>query len=131
DDNLLVPVIKDVDKKSIIQLAKDIKQITELAREKKLTPQHYSGAGFTVTSLGKLGGVFATPVVNHPQISILGVHKISIRPVYIGDIIEPRNIMNLSLTSDHRVIEGDYAANFLHDVIKYLQNPKLLVEYLM
>jgi pyruvate dehydrogenase E2 component (dihydrolipoamide acetyltransferase) len=127
DNSLLVPVIRDVDKKNIVQLASEISNLAELAKANKLKPEHFKDGGFSVTSLGKLGGLLATPIVNYPQVSILGVHKIYVRPVYIQDKLQPRYIMNLSISSDHRVIEGQYAASFLYEVIKYLQNPNLLL----
>ncbi len=127
DNNLVVPVIKGVDKKNILHLAEELSQLQELAKKGSLTPEHYKDSGFSITSLGKLGGIFATPIVNYPQVSILGIHKISLVPIYIDGKIEPRHMMNLSITSDHRVIEGNYAASFLHEVIKYLYNPKLFL----
>lgn len=126
-ENLLVPVIKNVDKKNILQIAKELHNLQELAMQNKLKPEDFKDGGFSVTSLGKMGGVLATPIVNYPQVSILGVHKISLKPVYVDGKLEPRYVMNLSLSSDHRVIEGHYASGFLYEVIKYLQDPKLLL----
>lgn len=127
NDNLIVPVVKNVDKKNILQLAKDLSNLQELAQQNQLKPEDFKDSGFSVTSLGKLGGVLATPIVNYPQVSILGVHKISLKPIYIDSSLEPRHFMNLSISSDHRIIEGHYAAGFLQEVIKYLQDPKLLL----
>lgn len=131
NNNLLVPVIKNVDRKNIIQIAKELNELQELAGENKLQPENFKGGGFSVTSLGKMGGLFATPIVNYPQVAILGIHKISLTAVYTNDKLEPKHIMNLSITCDHRVIEGHYAANFLHEIIKYLEEPKLLLLHLI
>ncbi len=127
NDNLIVPVLKNVDRKNILQLAKDLNELQDLGRKNQLKPENFKDGGFSVTSLGKYGGVLATPIVNYPQVSILGIHKISLKPSYNDGKLEPRYFMNLSISSDHRVIEGHYAAEFLQEVIKYLQDPKLLL----
>jgi pyruvate dehydrogenase E2 component (dihydrolipoamide acetyltransferase) len=122
---LVVPVIKDVDKKGILELGAEVSEVTELAREGKIEVADLKGGTFTVTSLGPLGGLAATPVINFPEVAILGVHKIQKRPVVINDQIEIREMMNLSLTCDHRVVDGVVAARFLHHVINRLEHPGL------
>ncbi len=126
-DGLLVPVIRDADAKSIQQLAREIQLLAEKGREGKLTREELTGSTFTITSLGALGGVLATPVLNYPQVGILGVHKIVRRPVYRPDgSIGPADLMNLSVSVDHRVQDGIVAARFLAAVKASLEDPHRL-----
>ncbi|NOX17665.1 MAG: branched-chain alpha-keto acid dehydrogenase subunit E2 [Chlorobi bacterium] len=124
---LLVPVIKDADKKSILDLSVELTEISKKAREKKLTLDEMQGGNFTISNLGGIGGTAFTPVVNAPEVAILGVSRGVYEPVYIDGEFEPRLIMPLSLSYDHRVIDGALAAKFLRWVCESLENPILLL----
>lgn len=123
-EGLMVPVIRNVDRKSLPELAREVSEVSRLAREGKLTLEHLQGSTFTVTSLGALGGIVATPIVNYPEVAILGVHKIAPRPVVRSGRIVIREIMHLSLSQDHRVVDGALGARFLQDVIARLESPE-------
>jgi pyruvate dehydrogenase E2 component (dihydrolipoamide acetyltransferase) len=125
-DGLIVPVVRDADRKSILDLARDIERLAALTKSGKATREDLSGSTFTVTSLGQLGGVLATPILNHPEVGILGVHKISKRPAVVDDKIVVRDLMNLSLSVDHRVVDGYDAARFVADIKDSLESPGLL-----
>jgi pyruvate dehydrogenase E2 component (dihydrolipoamide acetyltransferase) len=126
-EGLVVPVVRDVDRKSILDLAREIADLAERARDGKLDRSELQGGTFSVTSMGPLGGLLATPILNHPEVAILGVHKIVRRPVYQGDAIVPREIACLSLTFDHRALDGTDAARFVASVIRPLEDPNLLL----
>ena len=111
-DGLLVPVLRDVDKKSLLQLAAEAAELAEKARTKKLAPDAMQGACFTISSLGHIGGTGFTPIVNAPEVAILGVSKASMQPVWDGKAFQPRLLLPLSLSYDHRVINGAAAARF-------------------
>lgn len=111
-DGLLVPVIKDVDQKSLLQLAAEAAELAEKARTKKLSADAMQGACFTISSLGHIGGTGFTPIVNAPEVAILGVSKASIQPVWDGKAFQPKLMLPLSLSYDHRVINGAAAARF-------------------
>ena len=111
-DGLLVPVIRDVDQKSLLQLAAEAAELAEKARTKKLSPDAMQGACFTISSLGHIGGTGFTPIVNAPEVAILGVSKASMQPVWDGKGFQPRLLLPLSLSYDHRVINGAAAARF-------------------
>jgi pyruvate dehydrogenase E2 component (dihydrolipoamide acetyltransferase) len=126
-DGLLVPVIRNVDRKSVSQLAKEIQELSERGRAGKLGRAEMVGGSFTITSLGALGGVLATPIVNYPEVAILGVHRIVRRPVYRPDgSVGPADLMNLSVSLDHRVLDGIVGAQFLAVVKSYLEDPHQL-----
>ncbi len=127
DEGLIVPVIKDADKKSILELAADIERLANKARDGKIALEELQGGTFTITSLGPLGGLFATPIINYPESAILGVHEIKKKPVVRDDQIVIRDIMLLSLSFDHRLIDGHVGAMFAKELIKYLEDPKLLL----
>ena len=124
EEGLMVPVIRNVDQKSLPELAREISQISQLARDGNLKLEHLQGSTFTVTSLGALGGIVATPIVNYPEVAILGVHKIAPRPVVRSGRIVIREIMHLSLSQDHRVVDGAVGARFLQAVIARLEAPE-------
>jgi pyruvate dehydrogenase E2 component (dihydrolipoamide acetyltransferase) len=126
DEGLTVPVLKDVDRQSIQQLASEIARLSAAAREKRLKLDELSGGSFTITSLGQSGGLLATPIINHPEVAILGVHRMRKRPVVRDDQIVIREIMYLSLSFDHRVIDGVVGADFTYALIRYLEQPELL-----
>ncbi|GAD64589.1 dihydrolipoyllysine-residue acetyltransferase [Aquipseudomonas alcaligenes] len=111
-DGLLVPVIRDVDQKSLLQLAGEAAELAEKARSKKLSPDAMQGACFTISSLGHIGGTGFTPIVNAPEVAILGVSKAAMQPVWDGKAFQPRLMLPLSLSYDHRVINGAAAARF-------------------
>lgn len=111
-DGLMVPVIRDADRKGIVELATEMAEISKKARDKKLGPADMSGGCFSISSLGGIGGTGFTPIVNAPEVAILGVCKASIKPVWNGEKFKPRMILPLSLSYDHRVIDGADAARF-------------------
>ena len=126
DRGLLVPVIRDVDKKNIIQLSKELNEVSARARDKKLSLEDMQGGSFTISNLGGIGGTYFTPVVNSPEVAILGVSRSSYEPVYTEGQFEPRLMLPLSLSYDHRVIDGADGARFIRWVIEALENPFLL-----
>jgi len=111
-DGLLVPVIRNVEQKGLLQLAKEASELADKARKKKLSADEMQGACFTITSLGHIGGSGFTPIVNAPEVAILGVNKASMQPVWDGKAFAPRLMLPLSLSYDHRVINGAAAAKF-------------------
>jgi pyruvate dehydrogenase E2 component (dihydrolipoamide acetyltransferase) len=111
-NGLVVPVIKDADKKGIYELAKEASELAKLAREGKLKPEQMQGACFTISSLGGIGGTYFSPIINAPEVAILGVSKASMKPVWNGKEFIPRLICPLSLTADHRVIDGVLGTKF-------------------
>ncbi len=126
DRGLLVPVIRDVDKKNIVELATELTQLSVKAREKKLTPEEMQGGTFTITNLGGIGGDGFSPIVNHPEVAILGLSRSSMQPIYIGGKFEPRLVLPLSLSYDHRLIDGADAARFLRWIAEAFEQPFLL-----
>ena len=111
-NGLMVPVIKDADKKGILQISQEMAELAKKAREAKLSPAEMSGAGFTISSLGGIGGRYFTPIINAPEVAILGVCKSTMQPVWDGSAFVPRLMLPLSLSWDHRVIDGAAAARF-------------------
>ena len=126
DRGLLVPVIRDVDKKNIVELAVELSLLSKKAREKKLTPEEMQGGTFTITNLGGIGGVGFTPIVNHPEVAILGLSRSRMEPEWINNKFEPRLILPLSLSYDHRLIDGADAARFLRWIAEAFEQPFLL-----
>ena len=126
DRGLLVPVIRDVDKKNIVELAVELSQLSKKAREKKITPAEMEGGTFTITNLGGIGGVGFTPIVNHPEVAILGLSRSRTEPEWINGKFEPRLILPLSLSYDHRLIDGADAARFLRWIAEAFEQPFLL-----
>ena len=124
---LVVPVLKDADHKSITQLAEEIAKLSERARTGQLTLDEIQSSTFTITNVGGIGGVFATPIINYPEVAILGVHKITKRPIVKDNQIVIRDMTYLSLSFDHRVLDGAMAAEFVNVIKKYLEDPKLLL----
>lgn len=111
-NGLVVPVIKDADKKGVIEIAKEMGELAKLARDGKLKPDQMQGGCFSISSLGGIGGVYFTPIINAPEVAIMGVCKSAIKPVWNGKEFEPRLMLPLSLSWDHRVIDGAAAARF-------------------
>lgn len=126
DDGLIVPVIKHADQKSILQLAAELADLAERARNRRIAVDDLQDGTFTITNVGALGGVFSTPIINHPEVAILGVHRIVERPVVRDGAIVPGHVLTLAVSFDHRVIDGAYAARFLNRVMSYLAQPSLL-----
>jgi pyruvate dehydrogenase E2 component (dihydrolipoamide acetyltransferase) len=126
DRGLLVPVIRDVDKKNIVELAVELSQLSQKARDKKLAPSDMEGGTFTITNLGGIGGTAFSPIVNHPEVAILGLSRSRMEPEWIGGKFEPRLILPLSLSYDHRLIDGADAARFLRWVAEAFEQPFLL-----
>ncbi|WP_456442404.1 2-oxo acid dehydrogenase subunit E2, partial [Caldithrix abyssi] len=126
DRGLLVPVVKNVEAKSITELAVELAQISQKARERKLTPDEMQGGNFSISNLGGIGGTGFTPVVNAPEVAILGVSRSEIQPVYKDGQFVPRLMLPLSLSYDHRLIDGADAARFLRWVCEALEQPFLL-----
>ncbi len=122
-DGLVVPVIRDAGEKTIVELAREIDRLAEDARAGKLSLSDLSGGTFTVTSIGSIGGLFSYPVINVPEAAILGVHKIVRRPVVREGEIVARDMMYLSLSFDHRLVDGGTATRFLNDLILRLEAP--------
>ena len=125
---LVVPVVKDVDKKDIYMIAEELGQISEKARENKLTPVDMAGSCFTISSLGGIGGTAFTPIVKSPDVGILGVSRSMIKPVYQEQKFVPRLMLPLSLSYDHRVIDGAYAARFIVDLANRLNDVNSLIK---
>ncbi len=123
DRGLLVPVIRDVDKKNILQLALELNQLAQKARDHKVTPDDMVGGNFTISNLGGIGGTHFAPILNWPQVAILGVGRASSQPVYIEAVLQRRLILPLSLSYDHRIIDGAGGIRFLRWVVQYLENP--------
>lgn len=129
DAGLIVPVLRGADRLSIIEIAREIDRLAAEARAGKTRQEDVGGSTFTITSLGKLGGLFATPVVNYPEVAILGVHEMKKKPIVVGDEIKIGHVMVLSLSFDHRVIDGHVGAAFAQEIVRLLQEPdRLLVE---
>jgi pyruvate/2-oxoglutarate dehydrogenase complex dihydrolipoamide acyltransferase (E2) component len=121
DGGLVVPVVRGCDTRSLDELRADVDALAEKARAGTLAPEELRGSTFTVTSAGKLAGLFVTPIVNHPEVGILGVHRIAPRPVVVDGEIVARTMGNISVTFDHRVVDGARAAQFTLSVIEKLQ----------
>lgn len=126
DAGLMVPVIRDAQDKNVWQLAAEITRLAEAARTGKAKSEELSGSTLTVTSLGPLGGIATTPVINRPEVAIIGPNKIVERPIFRGDEIVRAKLMNLSISCDHRVVDGWDAASYVQAVRKLLETPVLL-----
>lgn len=128
-NGLVVPVIKNADQKNILEISKEILDLSKRARDGKLKPDEMKGATITVTNIGSIGGTYATPVINHPEVAILGMYKIDEKPVIKNGQLSAIKVMNYTMTADHRLIDGAVAARFLAAFIGRIENPgKLLVE---
>ena len=123
---LMVPVVKDADRRDIWSCAAEVARLSESARDASVTLEELSGSTITITSLGALGGVVSTPVINAPEVAIVGVNKIMTRPVYVDGALAARQYMNLSSSFDHRVIDGLDAAEFIQGIKRLIETPALL-----
>jgi pyruvate dehydrogenase E2 component (dihydrolipoamide acetyltransferase) len=120
---LLVPVLRDVDRKSVTELGEELAAVAQKARDKKITGDDLRGGTFTITNLGGIGGTSFTPIINYPEVAILGMSRARLQPaVYEGQIV-PRLLLPLSLSYDHRVIDGADAARFARKLAEMLENP--------
>ena len=126
DAGLMVPVIRDAQDKNVWQLAMEITRLAGAARDGTITPAEMASGTLTVTSLGPLGGIATTPVINRPEVAIIGPNKIIERPMFVGDVIEARKLMNLSISCDHRVVDGWDAASYVQALKKLIETPVLL-----
>ncbi len=125
-EGLMVPVIKDAVRKTILELAIELQELSQKARERKIKIEEMKGSSFTITNYGHFGGIFATPIINYPDVAILGTGRIVEKPWVKDGQIVIRKVLPLSLTFDHRVTDGVYSSRFLMKVIQYLEDPALL-----
>jgi pyruvate dehydrogenase E2 component (dihydrolipoamide acetyltransferase) len=125
-EGLMVPVIRHAERRSLLELAREVERLAMSARTGHVSPADLGGSTFTITSLGALGGLSATPIINYPEVAILAVHKIAKRPAVVDDKIVIREMMNLSLSVDHRMVDGHDAAQFVAEIKASLETPGLL-----
>ncbi len=126
-NGLLVPVVKNVDQKTMLEISKEISTLASKARDGKLGLEDMKGATITITNIGSVGGVYATPIINHPEVAILGMYKMDHKPVWDGKQFVPEQVMNFTITCDHRLIDGAVAANFMKSFASRLENPSHLL----
>jgi pyruvate dehydrogenase E2 component (dihydrolipoamide acetyltransferase) len=126
EQGLMVPVVRSADKLSLLDLAREIERLAVASKAGRARPEELTGSTFTISSLGARGGLLATPVINYPEVAILGVHRMRATPVVRDGQIVVRDMMNVSLSSDHRVVDGNVAAEFTYTLIRYLEDPNLL-----
>jgi pyruvate dehydrogenase E2 component (dihydrolipoamide acetyltransferase) len=126
DAGLMVPVIKDADRKSVLDIARDVERLAADAKAGKAKMEDLQGSTFTITSLGADGGLFATPIINFPEVGILGIHQIKQKPVVRNGEIVIGEVMLVSLSFDHRIVDGHIGAAFAYDIIRYLEDPESL-----
>ena len=125
-EGLMVPVIRHADRRALLDLAREVDRLGVAAKNGRVSPRDLGGSTFTITSLGTLGGIVATPIVNYPEVAILAIHKIAKRPVVVDDKIVIRDMMNLSLSVDHRLVDGYDAATFVAEMKASLETPGLI-----
>ena len=121
-NGLVVPVVRDVGKKSLVELSEELAETSERAREGLLNPEEMKNAGFTISSLGGIGGTHFTPIINSPEVAILGVSRIQIKPIWNGESFKPTAMLPIALSYDHRVIDGAEGARFMADLNQVLRN---------
>jgi pyruvate dehydrogenase E2 component (dihydrolipoamide acetyltransferase) len=126
-NGLMVPVVKNADFKTILQISQEIQQLAGKAREGKLSLEDMKGATITITNIGSVGGLYATPIINHPEVAILGMYKIQDKPVWNGQEFTRASFMNFTITCDHRLIDGAVAANFMKSFGSRIENPSQLM----
>ena len=127
DEGLMVPVVKNVQQKNMIDIAREITEMAERARTRKIALEELRGGSFTITNIGSIGGNYATPIINYPEVAILGVYRMYDKPIVKEGQITIRKVLNLSVTFDHRVIDGAMAARFMNTIKKHLEDPGLLL----
>jgi pyruvate dehydrogenase E2 component (dihydrolipoamide acetyltransferase) len=123
NEKLTVPVVRHADRLGLFALAREIQRLADAARAQRLKLEELQGGTFTVTSTGAHGGLLATPILHHPQVAILGVHEVRPRPAVVDGTVVPRDLTNLSLTLDHRVVDGAVGADFLYALVERLEHP--------
>ncbi len=126
-EGLVVPVIKNADQLSILQIASKIAELSEKARDRKLSMDDMKDGTFTLTNYGSIGGIYATPVINYPQAGILGIGRIVKKPVILDNQVVAGNVFPLSLSVDHRIVDGGDASRFINKIMKYLSDPYLFI----
>ncbi len=126
DEGLMVPVLRDAQARDLWSSATEVARLAQAARSGKVVRDELSGSTITITSLGRLGGIMSTPVINHPEVAIVGVNRIAVRPVMMDGAVVARQLMNLSSSFDHRVIDGAQAAGFVQGLRSYLEHPARL-----
>jgi pyruvate dehydrogenase E2 component (dihydrolipoamide acetyltransferase) len=122
EQGLLVPVLRDVDKKSLRDLAREVQEMADKARDRKVSLEEMQGGTFTISNQGGIGGAHFTPIINRPEVAILGLGRASLQPMVREGKVEPRLMMPLTLSYDHRLIDGGSAARFTVDLLEALQN---------
>ncbi len=132
DVGLMVPVVDEADRKGLLQVASEMNELVQKARERSISPDELQGSTFTITNVGGIGGEYATPIINYPEAGILAIGEIKRKPRVVTDAdgtesIEPRSVLTLSLSFDHRLIDGAIGAQFTNTVMEYLENPELLL----
>ncbi|SDL88284.1 pyruvate dehydrogenase E2 component (dihydrolipoamide acetyltransferase) [Halogranum gelatinilyticum] len=127
DAGLMVPVVEDVDKKGLLEIAEDMNDKIERARDRSISRDELRGSTFTITNFGVVGGEYATPIINYPEVGIMGLGELTERPVVEDGEVVARHTLPLSLSIDHRILDGAVAAQFANKVMEYLQHPKLLL----
>lgn len=130
-NGLMVPVIKNADQKSLLELSAEIVDLSKRARDGKLKLDEMKGATITITNMGSIGGMYATPIINHPEVAIIGMYKMVKKPVYIDGKFKAASVMNYTVTADHRLIDGAVAANFLKSLFSKLENPAELMLHMI
>lgn len=127
EEGLMVPVVKNAGEKGILQLAQELEGLSEKARSRTIDLADLKGGTFTITNYGAVGGLFGTPIIHHPEVAILGLGRILERPVIVDGEVEVRKVLPLSLSFDHRVVDGAEAARFMNTLIRYLEDPDLIL----
>jgi len=127
DAGLMVPVVEGVDEKGLLEIAEDVTDLTARARDRSIDLDELRGSTFSVTNFGAIGGEYATPIINYPETAILGMGEIKQRPMVVDDEVVPRDVLTLSLSVDHRVVDGADAARFVNTLAEYLEDPSLLL----
>jgi pyruvate dehydrogenase E2 component (dihydrolipoamide acetyltransferase) len=126
-DGLMVPVVKDLERKSMISIASEIETLASQARERKIKLDDLKGGTFTITNVGSVGGMYSSPIINPPEVAILGVHRIKDLPLVVNGQIVARKVMGISLCFDHRVVDGAAATEFMNIIKRHLEDPDLLL----
>jgi pyruvate dehydrogenase E2 component (dihydrolipoamide acetyltransferase) len=126
-DGLMVPVVKNAKEKGIYQLAKELTELSEKARSRTIDLADLKGGTFTISNYGAVGGIYGTPIINYPEVAILGVGKVLEKPLVVEGEIKIRKVLPLSISFDHRVVDGAEAARFINTVMHYLEDPDLIL----
>lgn len=126
-EGLVVPVVRDVDRKGVAEIARELADLSRRARERRLNLEELRHGSFTVTNIGPIGGLFATPIIRQPELAIVGLHTVQERPAVVDGAVVPRMRMYLTVSFDHRIIDGAEAARFMTDLVKLVSNPALLL----